>query len=201
MMWPKSLIVVMVIVSGMSLFTQPAWASEAEIVAALSADDSVAAKTWTDAHGIASAGPSTPCDADLLTGSWAVVLKSTNGSGEAVGKECWAGCKVMVGPGGIIEEGTYIDCEGNKSKIIGGRFTISPGCTVKAKIVTPEETLYAIPGGQIIGDKLWLGLVTKAPADELQQGEMERALGYQREDIRGVLHRILHEKQLKTSEF
>ena len=196
MMWRKSLMIFVVFVSGMILLAQSTWATEAELLETMLADESVTAKTWKDAHGISSLGPGIPCDVDSLTGSWPVMLRSVN----KLGEECWARCKVMVDPGGIIKKGKYYDCDGKSSPIKGGYLTISPGCTVKAKIETNEGTLYTIPGGQIIGNQLVLGLTNKSPVNQFERDEIERALGYHREEIRGVLLRIEWEKEKTEKE-
>jgi hypothetical protein len=183
MMLRKSLMIIMVFVSGMILLTQSTWASEPEITA----------KPFKDAHGIPSAGPPVPCDVDSLTGSWTVLLRSV----DELGEECWAGCTMEIGSGGMINKGKYYDCNGKQSPILGGYLTMSPGCTVKGKIETPKENLYAIPGGQIVGDRLVLGLTSKAPVNEFEQGEMEALLHHHSEDIQGVLLRIQREKEEK----
>jgi hypothetical protein len=196
MMWRKSLMILMVFVSGMILLTQSTWATEAELLETMLADESVTARTWTDAHGIPSVGPAVPCDVDCLTGSWAVQLRNV----DELGEECWAGCIVEIGPGGIIEKGKYYDCNGKKSPIIGGYLTMSSGCTVKGKIETPKGTLYATPGGLIIGNKLVLQLTTLDPVNQCERDEIEGLLNYHREDIRGVLLRIERERQERQLE-
>jgi len=200
-MWRKTFIIVMVFVSAMILLTQATWASEEQIMAGVSADDSVAARIWTDSHGVPSPGPAIPCDVDCLTGTWKVLLRSAEESDKALGEKCWAGGKVRVGPGGIIEEGMYVDCKGHSLKIMGGRFTISPGCTVKGKIVTSQGTLYAIPGGPIVGDRLVLMTSEYHPANRFEREQVDVMLEDYREDIRGVLRRIRQERQLKDSGF
>ena len=196
MMWRKSLMVLMVSVSAMILLTQSNWATGAENLDTMLADESATARTWKDAHGIPSLGPAIPCDVDSLTGSWTVLLRSGDKSGE----DCWASGKVMVGPGGIIEKGKYRDCDGKNSPILGGYLTLSPGCTVKGKIETPKGTLYAIPGGPIIGNKLVLELTTLDPVNQCERDEIEGLLNYHREDIRGVLLRVERERQERQLE-
>ncbi len=196
-MWRKSWMVLMVFVSAMALLAQSNWATGAEDLDTMLTDELVTARTWKDAHGIPSSGPPVPCDVDCLTGSWDVLLMSVDESGE----DCRARCTLEISAGGIIEKGKYTGCDGKQSLILGGYLTISPGCTVKGKIKTSKGTLYAIPGGHIIGNKLVLGLTNKGPVDEFERGEIERALRYHREDITGVLLRIEREVQREKLEF
>ena len=98
------------------------------------------------------------CDQADLKGKW-----STKVCGGVFGsEECWDECTLTIGSDGIIKsKGTYTNCCGVSSSIIGGQLTISDGCQIEGTIKTGRKTFYIDRGG-IVEDELVFGKTSAA---------------------------------------
>lgn len=69
---------------------------------------------------------------------------------------------MTIGPNGIIKsKGTYTNCCGVSSRVVGGQLTISDGCQIEGTIETIQSTFYIDQGG-IVDDELVLGKTSDA---------------------------------------
>jgi hypothetical protein len=197
----KVLTISVVFVFGMIFLTQSTWPkdtdkwdddTETNILMETWDNDLVPhlEKEWKDHKGRASFGPPVPCEQlEDLEGKWTLRVGSWDGSG----RHCWADGRIKIGPGGIVEKGLYIDCDGRtKSEIIEGLgyLVVSPGCVIVGKIETSQGAFY-VATGQIVGGKLILGLAQDQKDPEMQHYierlKEDREGQVYREDIDGVL--------------
>ncbi|OEU80524.1 MAG: hypothetical protein BA873_00610 [Desulfobulbaceae bacterium C00003063] len=81
------------------------------------------------------------CEQEDLEGTWSIRLGTT----DAFGHHCWEECEVRIKSGRIVR-GTYVDHMGGRSRITGGRLTISSGCEINGVIRVSNETLYVETG-------------------------------------------------------
>ena len=93
------------------------------------------------------------CQVQDLGGTWAVQVWG----GDGPDGQCWDQCDLTVDADGIILAGTYVDCLGGASNVIGGQLTVSSGCVIEGVIET-ESGLVDVANGGIIEDKMVLGL-------------------------------------------
>ena len=88
-----------------------------------------------------------------LAGTWNTEVWG----GSPSGTQCWDQCTLTIASDGTIQAtGTYTDCFGVSSDIMGGQLIVTPGFRIEGTIVTSSGTLQVGPGG-IIGDKLVIG--------------------------------------------
>ena len=102
------------------------------------------------------------CVQEDLKGTWSTKVCR----GVLRGEQCWDECTLTIGRDGTIKgkKGTYTNCWGFSSGIIGGQLTISDGCQIEGTITTNIRTFHIDRGG-IVGDELVLG-ITSAPRFE-----------------------------------
>jgi len=100
--------------------------------------------TWTS--------DSVTCQVQDLAGTWAAEVWG----GEGPDGQCWDQCELTVDADGIVLAGTYVDCLGSASNVIGGQLTISPGCVIEGVLETDNGPVEVANGG-IIEDVMVLG--------------------------------------------
>jgi hypothetical protein len=95
------------------------------------------------------------CEQQDLERAWSAEVWG----GGSDGSQCWEQCNLIIGPNGIVEGGTHVDCSGNPSQITGGQLTISSGCVIEGYIDTSNGSTIYVDTGAILEDDLVLGVV------------------------------------------
>lgn len=105
------------------------------------------------------------CVQEDLKGTWSAKVCR----GVFRGEKCWDECTLTIGRDGTIKgkKGTYTNCWGLSSSIIGGQLTISDGCQIEGTIKTNLRTFYIDRGG-IVGDELVLGITSAGRFERLR---------------------------------
>jgi hypothetical protein len=93
------------------------------------------------------------CQVQDLAGTWSAEVWG----GDGPDGQCWDQCDLTVDAGGSILSGSYVDCLGAPSTVIGGQLTISSGCVIEGVIETDGGPVDVANGG-IIKDKIYFGL-------------------------------------------
>lgn len=93
------------------------------------------------------------CQVQDLEGTWAAKVWG----GDGPDGQCWDQCDLTVDASGSIVSGSYVDCLGAPSTVIGGQLSISSGCVIEGVIETDTGSVDVANGG-IIDDTMVLGL-------------------------------------------
>ena len=91
----------------------------------------------------------TDCAQEELTGAWDARIGAT----DEFGGPCWDTANLTIGASGIVEAGTYFDCNtGASAQITGGSLAYTASCEIEGYIQTATHTI-DLHSGAIVGNQ------------------------------------------------